>query len=63
VILAYIARYAFDSELAFVLVLSTAAVIAAIFYWIAMDSAVKAASSRRQLILEELSRGDGPVGS
>ena len=63
VILAYVARYAFDSEAAFVLVLSVAAAIAAIFYWLAMDSAVKTASARRQSILEELSRGDGPVGS
>ena len=63
VILAYIARYAFESDAAFSLVLSIAAAIAAIFYWIAMESAVKAASTRRQSILEELSRGDGPVSS
>jgi len=63
VVLAYIARYAFDSEAAFVLVLSIAAGLAAIFYWLAMDSAVKAATARRQSIIEELSRGDGPVGS
>lgn len=63
VALAYVARYAFESETAFSLVLSIAAVIAAIFYWIAMDSAVKAAIARRQFILEELSRGDGPVSS
>jgi ABC-2 type transport system permease protein len=63
VILAYVARYAFESQAAFAAVLSVAAVIAAIFYGIAMESAVKAASARRQSILEELSRGDGPVGS
>lgn len=63
VILAYVARFAFESQAAFSLVLSIAAAIAAIFYWIAMDSAVKAAFARRQLILDELSRGDGPVGS
>ncbi len=63
VVLAYVARYAFDSDVAFALVLSVAAAIAVIFYWIAMESAVKAASVRRQSILEELSRGDGPVGS
>ena len=63
VILAYIARYAFESQAAFSLILSVAAAIAAVFYWIAMESAVKAASARRQFILEELSRGDGPVGS
>ena len=63
VILAYVARYAFDSQVAFSVVLSIAAAIAAIFYWLAMESAVKAASTRRQSILKELSRGDGPVGS
>ena len=63
VVLAYVARYAFDSDVAFSLMLSVAAAIAAVFYWLAMESAVKAASSRRQSILEELSRGDGPVGS
>jgi len=44
-------------------VLTVAAAIAGVFYWLAMESAVKAASTRRQSILEELSRGDGPVGS
>jgi ABC-2 type transport system permease protein len=63
VILAYIARYAFDSQAAFSLVLAGAAVLGGIFYWLAMESAVKAASVRRQYILEELSRGDGPIGA
>jgi ABC-2 type transport system permease protein len=63
VILAYVARYAFESQAAFVVVLSVAAVIAAVFYGLAMESAVKAASTRRQFILEELSRGDGPIAS
>jgi ABC-2 type transport system permease protein len=63
VILAYVARYAFESQAVFVAVLSFAAVIAGIFYTIAMESAAKAAVARRQFILEELSRGDGPVAS
>jgi ABC-2 type transport system permease protein len=63
VALAYLARYAFDSDIAFSIVLTIAAVIAGVFYWIAMESAVKAAGVRRQMILEELSRGDGPIGS
>ena len=61
--LAYVARYAFDSQAAFSAVLAIAAGIGATFYWIAMESAVKAASTRRQNILEELSKGDGPIGS
>jgi ABC-2 type transport system permease protein len=63
VILAYVARYAFESQAAFSLVLSAAAAIGAVFYWIAMESAVKAAVTRRQYIIEELSKGDGPIGS
>jgi ABC-2 type transport system permease protein len=63
VILAYVARYAFESQAAFSLVLSAAAAIGAVFYWIAMESAVKAAVTRRQYILEELSKGDGPIGA
>jgi len=63
VILAYVARFAFESQAAFSLVLAIAAAIAGIFYWLAMESAVKTAATRRQFILEELSRGDGPVSS
>lgn len=63
VLMAYLARYAFASEVAFWLVLALAAAIAAGFYRIALGSAVKAATTRRQSILEELSRGDGPVAS
>jgi ABC-2 type transport system permease protein len=63
VMLAYVARFAFESQAAFSIVLAMAAVIAAIFYAIALESSVKAASARRQYILEELSKGDGPVGS
>ena len=43
VILAYIARYAFDSQVAFSLVLALAAAIGFTFYWIAMQSATKTA--------------------
>lgn len=63
VLLAYLARFAFDSETAFGVILACAGAIGLVFYRIAMESAVKAASDRRQQILEELSRGDGPVGS
>jgi ABC-2 type transport system permease protein len=56
VFLAYLARYAFDSELAFVLVLGLAAVIGGVLYGIAMESAVSSAYRRREAILAELSR-------
>ena len=61
VLLAYLARYGFDSELAFYLVLGFAAVIGGVVYWIAMESAVTAAQVRREQIIHELSSGDGPV--
>ena len=61
VLLAYLARYAFESELAFYLVLGFAAVIGGVVYWIAMESAVTAAGARRERIIQELSNGDGPV--
>ena len=56
VFLAYLARYAFHSELAFVLILGIAAVIGGTLYAIAMDSAASAARRRREAILAELSR-------
>ena len=63
VALAYLARYAFDSQIAFAIVLAFAAAMGAVFYWLAMESAVKTAISRRQDILAALSKGDGPLGS
>ncbi len=63
VFLAYMARYALNSELAFVLVLALAAVIGGTLYWIAMESAVATAHKRREAILQELSQGEGPVAS
>jgi hypothetical protein len=32
-------------------------------YWMAMDSAVSAARNRRESILAELSRGEGPMAA
>jgi ABC-2 type transport system permease protein len=61
VFLAYWARYVFHSGLIFSMLLGVAAVVGIIFYWIAMDSAVSAAIRRRELILTELARGEGPV--
>jgi ABC-2 type transport system permease protein len=63
VILAYVARYAFDSELAFYLVLALAAAIGGALYWIAMESAVSTATKHRERILHDLSSNDGPIAS
>jgi len=54
VLLAYGARYAFDSNFAFFAFLAFAAALGAVVYWVALDSAVKAAERRRELIITEL---------
>jgi ABC-2 type transport system permease protein len=61
VFLAYLARYAFESDIAFAIVLAIAAAIGIAVYWIALDSAVRTAMSRREHIVQELSKGDGPI--
>ena len=63
VLLAYLARYAFDTELAFYGVLAFAALLGAAVYWASMGSAVQAAAHRKEQILTVLSRGDGPIAN
>ncbi|HJT86195.1 MAG TPA: hypothetical protein VJ732_00020, partial [Bryobacteraceae bacterium] len=63
VFLAYLARYAFDSQAAFVAVLAFAAAVGVALYWIATESAVATATRQRERILSDLSRGEGPVVS
>ena len=60
-VLAYWARWFFDSQLVFAGIVIVAAIIGGIFYWVGLDSAVKTALERRETILTELSRADGPV--
>jgi ABC-2 type transport system permease protein len=61
VALAYLARYAFQSGLAFYAMLAFAGVIGGVVYWIAMDSAVTTAIRRREEIIQELSGAEGPI--
>jgi hypothetical protein len=61
--LAFWARYVFGSQLIFSLILAFAAGLGAVVYWIAMESAVQAAVQRREKILMELSRTEGPVAT
>ena len=61
VVLAYLARYAFESEWAFFGVLSFGIILGAIVYSYAMSSAVKAAEQRKEQIITALSRGEGPI--
>jgi ABC-2 type transport system permease protein len=63
VLLAYGARYAFHSEPAFYVFLTVAAVLGAVVYWLALESAGNAAERRKEQIITELSRGDGPVAT
>lgn len=61
VLLAYAARYAFASELAFYGVLAFAAAAGAAVYRVAMESAVSAAGERRENMLLALAEAAGPV--
>jgi ABC-2 type transport system permease protein len=58
---AYLARYAFESELIFALVLAASAVLGGVMYYMALESAAHAATARREQIMADLSRGEGPV--
>ena len=59
--LAYLARYAFDSEIAFFAILALDAGIAALAYKISLDSAVVMAEQLKEQMVAALSRGDGPI--
>jgi ABC-2 type transport system permease protein len=63
VFMAYLARYAFDNQLVFFGALAFAAAFGLVFYYLAMESAVGTAERRRETILAELSRGEGPMVS
>jgi ABC-2 type transport system permease protein len=63
VALAYLARYAFHTELAFFGVLLVAATLGGMVYFYATESAVKAASERKEQVIAALSRGEGPIES
>jgi ABC-2 type transport system permease protein len=60
--LAYLARWAFESDWAFFGVLLSGFVVAALGYWVSLDSSVAALDERREAILESLSRAEGPAG-
>jgi ABC-2 type transport system permease protein len=63
VVLAYVARWALKSQTAFVIVLAIAAAIGGAVYWIGLDSAVMSAQRKREELLGELSKGDGPAAA
>jgi ABC-2 type transport system permease protein len=59
--LAYLARYAFESNIAFFVVIGLTAITGWIFRSVATDTAVGLAHERREKILTALSEGDGPI--
>ena len=61
VTLAFWARAVFDSQLIFDVILAFAAILGAMVYWISMESAVGTALQRREKLIMELSRSEGPV--
>jgi ABC-2 type transport system permease protein len=61
VLLAYGARYAFDSELAFWCVILTDLFVGAIVYFVALESAADTGWNRREEIIETLSRASSPM--
>lgn len=63
VMLAYLARYAFESEAAMFVVLGLTLGFAFVFYSVAMDTAVAAGLERREKILTALNEGEGPIGT
>jgi ABC-2 type transport system permease protein len=63
VALAYLARYAFNTEWAFFGVLIFGAVLGVLVYFYSLQSALKAAADRREQIIGALSSGQGPIES
>ncbi len=61
VVLAYGARFAFDSTPAFWGVLAFAAAVGSTVYWIGLDTAVERAQADRDRLISTLSEGQGPV--
>jgi ABC-2 type transport system permease protein len=59
--LAYLARYAFSSEVAFFAVLALDALVGAVVYKVALESAVESAMDMKEKLLAVLAAGDGPI--
>jgi ABC-2 type transport system permease protein len=61
VALAFLARYAFDSEWALFGVLFVGAALGAVVYAYSMSAAVQVAEDRKERIITALSQGEGPI--
>ena len=63
VILAFLARYAFDSDLAFFGVLAFAAILGSTVYWFALQSAISTLQGGRERFLAALCATEGPLST
>ena len=61
VLMAYGARYAFHSQVAFYGLLMFAAALGVVFYWVALETAVARSASDKEKFLETLSQSEGPI--
>ncbi|MBK9169267.1 MAG: hypothetical protein IPM24_17645 [Bryobacterales bacterium] len=61
--LAFLGRYAFQSEWVFYGLLAFAGALGAMVYWLSMESATRALMEKREWLIGELARSDGPVAS
>jgi len=59
--LAYLARYAFETDAAFYAVLLSGYAVAGMTYQVALDSAVEMAEKERERIVTALSATQGPI--
>jgi ABC-2 type transport system permease protein len=59
--LPYLARYAFNSDVAFYCVLIVNLAFGAVLYWVAMDSALKSIQQHKESMLAALAPGEGPM--
>ncbi|HYZ86402.1 MAG TPA: hypothetical protein VE621_18455 [Bryobacteraceae bacterium] len=60
--LAFLARYAFESELAFYLVMLINFIIGAVVYGVTLDSALEHARKDKEFLLSRLSGNEQPIG-
>ena len=63
IVLAFLARHAFETEWAFYGVLAFDLLLAAILYWVAFDSALETAAARREEILATLAQDQGVLSN
>jgi ABC-2 type transport system permease protein len=63
ILLAFGARYAFDSQMALYAVLLFDIALAGVFYWVSLDSILESMEQRKEAFIVALSRSDGPVSA